>query len=329
MVAGILRRWESPEWRREVCGWIRDAAAADGRTLTGEPRTVHVRFWSVVLEVPTDQGRLWFKECGSGQGFEPALLATLADLEPEHFARPVAVDAGAGRVLLPDLGTDFRGRGAEEWGVVMASMARLQQRLAAQHDRLAGAGLPAMRASDAPAYVEALAKRLADLPSSHAQHLTQREAGEILVRLDDVAEWSGGLAASDLPSSFQHHDASPSNTFGSLECPQWIDVGDAFWSHPFAVLQVPIAMLTNSWPWGPDWDGGGARLVADAYLRSWSEYGDPAALRELLEPARRLAILQRCESWRRLIDDDGELPDDRSLPILGEHLLAATGDRGA
>ncbi|MCK5890884.1 phosphotransferase [Aeromicrobium sp.] len=327
-VEDTLRRWGSPEWRREASTWIQGAAASDGRTLTGQMRTLHMRFWSVVIEVPTDRGRLWFKECAPGQGFEPALLSTLAELEPDHFVRPVAVDARSGRVLLPDLGANLRGRGDEEWGLVVAALARLQQRLSTQHDPLASAGLPAMPAGDAVEYVDVLAQRLANLPSSHAQHLTVEAATRVLSRLDDVAEWSERLAASPIASTFQHNDASPANTFGRPGTePRWIDVGDAFWSHPFAVLQVPIAMTTGTWPWGPDWSDPRAQVIAEGYLQQWRDHADLASLRDLLEPARRMAILHRCESWRRLLDDAGELADDPSHPILRDHLVAATGER--
>ena len=98
---------------------------------------------------------------------------------------------------------------------------------------------------------------------------------------------------------------------------------------PPSLLQVPGAMLTDTWPWGPDWNDRRACVLADAYLGPWRDHDDPASLRALLDPARRLAILHRCESWRRLTDLDGELPDHPSMPILRDHLLAATGESRA
>ena len=330
MVAGVLERWRGDAWFQEAAGWIEDAVTSVGAALTGSLRVVHVRFWSVVLEVSTDHGVMWFKECHPGQGFEPELLAVLADLEPQHFPRPVAVDDVAHRVLLPDLGADRSGGGAEDWSRIMGEMAELQQRLALHHGALAAAGLPSLLPDDAVSYVDKLARRLAALPVTHAQHLTGEAATQIESRLGHVGDWSGRLAASGVPSTFQHNDASPSNTFGpAAAAPRWMDVGDAFWSHPFAVLQVPVSMLTGSWPWGPDWRDERARTLVEPYLAAWGGHASPDSLRDLLEPARRLGILQRCESWRRLIDHDGELPDDRSLPILGEHLVVATGDPGA
>ena len=91
--------------------------------------------------------------------------------------------------------------------------------------------------------------------------------------------------------------------------------------------QVPIAMTTGTWPWGPDWSDPRAQVIAEGYLQQWRDHADLASLRDLLEPARRMAILHRCESWRRLLDDAGELADDPSHPILRDHLVAATGER--
>lgn len=328
MVIELLERWGSAAWRREIDAWIRDGVGSTGAVVTGPPRVVHVRFWSVVLSVPTDRGTVWFKECNPGQGFEPRLLTVLAELEPDHFPRPIAVDESTARVLLPDLGEDRRRTGVDDWTTTMAQLASVQRRLSAHRDRLDDAGLPAMDPHDVVTYVAALVQRLAALPQSHAQHLGRCQAREIDSRLDLVAEWAGRLATSGIPGSFQHHDASPSNTFGAPGAtPRWIDVGDAFWTHPFAVLQVPIAMVTNTWPWGPDWDDDRARRMVDAYVAQWRQHGSSQTLRDLLEPARRLAILQRAESWRRLLDLGGDLPDDVSLPILRDHLIAATGER--
>lgn len=326
MVAGILERWRADAWFQEAVGWIAEAVSSVGAVVTGSPRVVHVRFWSVVLEVSTDHGVMWFKECHPGQGFEPELLAVLADLEPRHFPRPIAVDELTHRMLLPDLGAGRSGGGGGDWSRTLVEMAEVQQRLSLHHGILAAAGLPTLLPDDAPSYVDTLARRLTALPPTHAQHLAGETADQIESRLGHVEDWAGRLAASGVPSTFQHNDASPANTFGpAASAPQWIDVGDAFWSHPFAVLQVPVSMLTGSWPWGPDWRDEHARTIVDPYLAAWGDHACLDSMRELLEPARRLGILQRCESWRRLIVHDGELPDDPSLPNLGEHLLVATG----
>jgi hypothetical protein len=326
MVAAILERWHGDAWRREAEDWIQDAVRQADARPTGATRLVHVRFWSVVVEVPTDRGALWFKECHPGQGFEPALLAVLAELEPQHFPSPVAIDRGSHRVLLPDLGPDHTHASTRHAQQSLAEMARVQQRLAAHGDRLTAAGLPTMSPTEAPGYVSALARRLHELPASHAQHLTSTDLGLIDSRHGDVVSWSGRLTASGLPMTMQHHDVSPTNSFGESGQPtRWIDVGDAFWTHPFSVLQVPLAMRTGSWPWGPDGRDPLAKSLADAYLDAWTDDGTVTGLRELPEPARRLAVLQRCESWRRLLDDGGSLPDDPTLPSLPEHLVAATG----
>ncbi len=140
--------------------------------------------------------------------------------------------------------------------------------------------------------------------------------------LPGVRSWCARLGDGPVPGSFQHDDLNPWNVAAGPAGLRFFDVGDAFWSHPFAALQVPLAMATRTWPWGPPVDDPLVVRLVDAYLAAWA--GDEvtvADLRPLVGPALLLAQAHRGESWRRLL---AHVPADRlgvDTPVLRDHLL--------
>lgn len=317
----LLARWQGRAWQQETDAWVAEALAARGAALLGPGTEVKTRFWSAVRRYPSTLGTVWAKECNPGQAFEGPVLAALAALAPDDFPAPLAVDGSRGRVLLPDAGA-VRPRGdrdvAEaELSDLLAHHAGVQQRLAGAGDRLREAGLPSLTTDELPAWVEDLADRLAALPPTDPQHLDRDGRRAVRDGLPAVRGWSEELAGAGLPSTFQHDDLNPWNVARGPRGPVCFDVGDAFWSHPFAVLHVPLAMATRTWPEGPPADDPYVRRVLAPYLDAW---GGPH-LHRLVGPALRLAHAHRCESWRRLLD---HVPADRlgvPTPLLPEHLL--------
>ena len=67
--------WRSPEWRAEIEGWLLPALEEAGVRVTGPLVQDRVRFWSTVLHVETDAGRVWVKENAPSQAFEAGLVA--------------------------------------------------------------------------------------------------------------------------------------------------------------------------------------------------------------------------------------------------------------
>lgn len=323
----LLARWTSEAWVSEVDAWVGEVLGARGTPATGAGEAVKTRFWSVVRRYPTTGGPVWFKECNPGQAFEGPLLAALAGLEPDAFPLPIALDGD--RVLLPDAGKvrprDDRVLPASELESLLVRFAELQRRLAAHREALVGAGLPTLTAADVPGWVEQLADELAALPVDHPQHLDPGRARQVRRGLPRVRDWSGTLAGSSVPDSLQHDDLNPGNVATDGGRLRFLDVGDAFWSHPFAVVQVPLAMWTRTWPWGPDLSDPAVEAVLEAYLQQWTTPGRPLGeLRLLAEPARLLAQVHRCESWRRLL---APVPPDRlgiEPPLLSAYLLHVT-----
>ena len=83
--------WSSSDWRREAEAWILDRLACAGRTVTGPIEQPRIRVWSTQLTVPTDVGRLWFKENSAPGAFEAALVARIHARSPGRVLPPLAL----------------------------------------------------------------------------------------------------------------------------------------------------------------------------------------------------------------------------------------------
>jgi hypothetical protein len=53
--------WQNPDWQVEAKSWIHSALDKYNLQLTGEIEQPHIRLWSTVMIVPTDNGLLYFK----------------------------------------------------------------------------------------------------------------------------------------------------------------------------------------------------------------------------------------------------------------------------
>ena len=323
-------RWQGAAWRTEVDGWVEDVLAARGAAPTGPGVEVTTRFWSAVRRYDTTEGTVWAKECNPGQSFEGPLMVELATLEPDCFPAPIAVDADRARLLLPSAGT-VRARGdhdvpERDLHEMLVHHAGLQRRLAPHGDRLRRAGLPSLTPDELPGWVAGLAADLAARPGSDPQHLDREGVRLVEKGLPGVHRWCHALSGSGIPSTFQHNDLNPWNLARTPAGPVYLDVGDAFWSHPFAVLQVPLAVATGTWPWGPEVKDPAVVRGLEAYLDAWTGSGLRLPdLHPLVVPALRLAQAHRGESWRRLL---AHVPPDRlgvETPLLRDYLLRVVG----
>ncbi|WP_127573653.1 hypothetical protein [Georgenia faecalis] len=324
--------WRSADFREASAAWISAALARHGRQLRGAPAEHRVRFWSAVFTVPTDGGTVWFKATNPGQGFEAPLLARLAALLPGRVLAPLAVDAGLGWLLMPDGGPTLASRdpvALEDWGALLAECAGMQ--IALTGTDLTSTGLPDLLAGDAEGYVAWLVAALAGLPRTHLQHLDAGAAQRILRALPAAARGFAALENTGIAPTLQPNDVSASNAFvgpaGGLAPFRLFDLGDAFWSHPFAAFQVPVRMATGSWPHAPAADDPVRARLEEAYLRAWSHVAPVAELRPVLVAADRLASLHRAESWRRLLARTTVAGAGTSPPPLGRWLEEAVGLR--
>lgn len=306
--ADLPALWESDDWLAALERWLGPALHAAGVHPVAPAVRDRVRFWSVVVRVETDAGRVWVKENAPSQGFEAALVDLVGRLVPDAVPPPLAVDSRHGRLATADLGLpmwhDERVPPLEDWVAVLQDYAGVQQVLTAHATAVLGAGVPVFpeQPGDVAAWVEGLVTASRALPPGDPRRLTDAETAGIehgMPRIRDAAE---RLAASGVPASLQHNDLHLGNAFrragGAIS---FIDLGDSLWAHPFTAARIPLWIMRNRLGLGAD--GPEVTRATDAYLEPWTDRWDRPTLRALLLDAERLSCLHRAESWRRLQAD--------------------------
>ncbi len=265
--------------------WLGAALESSGRKLTGPVIECHRRPWSMVLEVPTDQGRVFLKTTTPATAHEPALVAALAGWGVPGVMTPIAVDLERGWLLLPDGGgtvgdTADRGEALARWESSLRTYAELQVAAAPHADELVAAGVPDLRLERTQPLLDALApKRRPEI---------ERRVHALRARLGERP----------VPASVQHDDLHGWNIFWSDSGAAISDWGDAGVSHPFMTMTVALRVVDHSLH--PD-AAELARLRA-AYLEPWGELGDEATL----DAAIDLGRLWRAIGWHRIVT---ALPD--------------------
>lgn len=300
--------WRSPQWRAELEEWLVPALAGAGVTVTGPIVQERVRFWSTVLHVETDAGRVWVKENAPSQSFEAALVEAVEGIVPGLCAPLVAVDTGRGWLATADLGLplwhDETPPPLDDWVAVVEGYAAAQRTLAEHADAVLAAGVPVFPEApdDVVGWVTDLVGGLRALPAGDPRRPTDEEAALVDEGLARIHEAAAVLVASGLPSTLQHNDLHLANAFrrpgGGMTC---IDLGDAVWAHPLTALRIPLWTLRHRLDLAED-DPGFVRAL-DAGLEPWTDRLDRASLADLLPAADRLSCLHRAESWARLQAD--------------------------
>lgn len=288
---------------------------------TGPMSEPRIRFWSVLTTVPTDHGKLWFKENNPGQFQEASIVAALAEIAPEHVVAPLAIEPTRGWMLSPDHGATLATLKSTDyalWARVVTDFVDLQQQAAHQRNRLKDAGLASLEPGIAGNFVSNQLLLHTGLPEEHPLHLNAGQADGIYASVPRIEDAAAQLIALGVPLSLEHNDLHPNNAFipGSSTDPlRFFDFGDSYWAHPFSSLYVPLNVMMENWETGSD--DARIRRVLTAYLERWTAYAPLPKLREALEPALQLGRLNRYASWLRLLIH----ADDKSMREYGPHAL--------
>jgi hypothetical protein len=300
--------WRSAQWRTAIEGWLLPALEEAGVRVTGPVVQDRVRFWSTLLHVETDAGRVWVKENAPSQAFEAGLVRVVEEVVPGTCAPLVAVDAERGWFASADLGLplwhDETPPPPDDWVAVVAGWSAAQHVVADHADAVLGAGVPPFPGSPdrVVAWVTDLLDDLRALPADDPRRPTDEEAALVDDGLDRIHDAAAVLATSGLPSTLQHNDLHLGNAFrrpdGGMT---YIDLGDSVWAHPLTTMRIPMWIMRHRFALAED--DPDLRRVRDAGLEPWTDRLDRASLADLLPAADRLSCLHRAESWTRLQRD--------------------------
>ena len=300
--------WRSPQWRAELEDWLLPALADSGRAVTGPVVQERVRFWSTLLSVETDAGRVWVKENAPSQAFEAALVRAVEAIVPGLCAPVVAADTERGWLATADLGMplwhDESPPPEEDWVELVRGYAGAQRVLAEHADAVLATAVP--RFPEAPdgvvGWVTDLLEELHALPVDDPRRPTVEESALVADGLERIHEAAATLTNSGMPATLQHNDLHLGNAFrrpgGGMA---FIDLGDAVWAHPLTALRIPLWILRYRLDLAED--AAGVVRVRDAGLEPWADLLDRDALAALMPAADRLSCLHRAESWHRLQSD--------------------------
>jgi hypothetical protein len=259
------QRWRDAQWLMEAHAWIEEQLGRVGLVPTGELEQPHVRPWSTVIRVPTEQGPVWFKANTESLRHEAGLVDLLARRRPDAVPPLLAVDVESGWMLMADAGVRLREivereRSLSRWLDTLELYAGVQLDLADDVEALLRLGVPDLRLATLPQRYD----RLMDEIDAEARY---REAGGL------VRELCAELAAYGLPELIQHDDLHDGQVFVRAGRNLLMDWGDAVISHPFFTLAVT---LTGVIAYGVDDEPDSEDIAPyrDAYLRPFAERYD-------------------------------------------------------
>jgi hypothetical protein len=226
--------WFRLEWYDEVEAWVDARLAEQDRRRTGPVEPVGNWWISVVLRVPCDPGPpVWFKGACPYFHAEPALTAVVAEMDPEHAPRLVAVDEDRAWLLAEEM------TGAEEdrenppgLGAAAARVAAaLQVRSLDRFAEIEAAGVPVRDLPTTSRQFEAVLDGSVELDQLSADELAAARAsrGEVLAVLEELA----GLG---IPDTLVHGDLHVGNVAHDGDSLVLYDWSDAAVSHPFLDL---------------------------------------------------------------------------------------------
>lgn len=294
--------WASAAWRDAAVAWAAEALAARGRRVTGEVQQPHLRPWSTVLRIPTDDGPVWLKANGPGTAYEPALLAALGAWRRHDVLVPLAVDIGRGWSLQPDGGPTLRSVQADApdaaaWTRILQQYAVLQRALEPRVDDLLAIGVPDVRPSAVPRLFDALIDDDEAMLRGRPGGLADEQDRHVRAARADLVAWCAELDAGGVAPTLQHDDLHDANVLIG-DGYRFFDWGDAAIAHPFGSLLVCLRSVAHRA------DPGRVALarLRDAYLDGWTDLLDLPALRRQATLAMRVACIGRALAWRRALD---------------------------
>jgi tRNA A-37 threonylcarbamoyl transferase component Bud32 len=297
--------WQQPDWQAEAQAWIRTALEKNNLQLTGKIEQLHVRPWSTVMTVPTNDGVVFFKASASIFAHEPVLTDYLARFRPESFPELLAVDTKRHWMLMRDAGTPLRQfirteKSIERWKDVLPLYVDLQKEMAERTTHLLALGVMDRRLAKLPAVFENLIADESAMMLDQEESLTSEEYTRLKSYGREFARMCETLASFGISETIHHDDFHDGNIFLREDRVIFTDWGESAVTHPFFTLVVMMRGIDNSM--GVDYSPE-SEQVRDMYLQYWTSYASMEDLKSIARLAQRIGYVNRALTWKLSLDD--------------------------
>jgi hypothetical protein len=292
--------WTQPGWQETVLPWIDQELTSQGIRIEGPLEILHMRTWSAFASIPTSDGIVYFKAPSSENAFEAALTQKLVQLRPDCMVRLLAVDLERGWTLSADSGDTLRSfiRSVDDlpqWDNVLPFYADFQIDLAQHLPDLLLTGAPDRRLELFPNLYRKLLEDTENLRVENPPGLSSEEHRHLLKLQSEVEDMCLQLDSYGLPETICHEEVHDANVILDGERVIFTDWADSSVAHPFFTMLVTIR--SAAYRAGLDQDAPEMAHLRDIYLEPWSSFGSPTELREALDIAYRLAMINRSLSY--------------------------------
>jgi len=297
--------WGQPDWQAEAQAWIRTTLDKSNLQLVGEIVQSHIRPWSTVMTVPTNEGMLFFKASASVFAHETALTDYLTRFRPEIFPELLAVDVKRHWMLMRDAGTPLRQfiraeKSVARWKEVLPLYVSLQKDMAEQTTHLLALGVMDRRLAKLPEMFESLIADETALMLDQEDSLTSEEYARLKNCGPEFAQMCEALASFGIPETIHHDDFHDGNIFVREGRIIFTDWGESAITHPFFTLVVMMRGVDNSM--GVDFSPE-SEQVRDMYLEYWTSYASMDELKSVVKLAQRIGYVNRALTWKMSIED--------------------------
>jgi hypothetical protein len=312
--------WHKKEWRSDAEAWIAEQLADRGLRATAPSEQIHLRPWSTVLCVPTNEGDLFFKAGGPTQKFEPGLLKLLNMKRPNDVLPLLAADPLRGWSLLPDGGPTLRKANDGKpnlvaWLEILPRYAKMQIGSADWLSDLENVGVPNRRVSKLPtAYVDILNDAEAIAISEEEDALNPDQHARLVKAAPVVEQMAAELDSFGIPAALEHGDLHDGNIFAIRKIYDW---GDAAITHPFFTFLLPLRFMAHKlgvseYDQHPD-----LLQLRDAYFKPWAALAPYDRVLEAWQLAHHLSKFQRTIGWYQVVKTTAGLEREDELSVSG------------
>jgi phosphotransferase family enzyme len=308
-MATILLPWQHPDWQAEAKAWIRSALGKNNLQLIGEIEQPHIRQWSTVMTVPTNDGMFFFKASSALLNSETVLTDYLARFRPEIFPELLGIDLKRHWMLMRDAGTPLRHfirteKSIALWKDVLPLYVNLQKEMADHITHLLALGVMDRRIAKLPALFEHLIVDQSALLVDQEESLTSEEYARLKDFGPEFRQMCEELASFGIPETIHHDDFHDGNIFVREGRITFTDWGESAVTHPFFTLVVMMRGVDNSI--GVDYSPE-AEQVRDMYLEQWTSYAPLEELKSIAKLSQRIGYVNRALTWKISLD---EMPEE-------------------